>query len=113
MTSVQISIPEEVIVMFDKAFKGQDRNAILANLMREAAEQVWRHQQQNDAIDRILELRRQTPPVPAEAIRAAREEIRLPKPESWDDFFDDDSLRVTPDFMAEREDLPLQEREFF
>ena len=34
------------------------------------------------------------------------------KPESWDDFFDSPS-RVTEDFMAERVDLPPQERELF
>lgn len=34
-----------------------------------------------------------------------------PKPTSWDDFFDS-PLQATPDFMAEREDLPLQERAF-
>ncbi|BBL75553.1 antitoxin [Methylomagnum ishizawai] len=38
--------------------------------------------------------------------------ILSPKPESWDDFFDDPD-RVTADFMAEREDLPPQERELF
>jgi antitoxin VapB len=38
--------------------------------------------------------------------------ILSPKPESWDDFFDA-PVQATPDFMAEREDLPLQEREPF
>jgi antitoxin VapB len=35
--------------------------------------------------------------------------ILSPKPTSWDDFFDN-PVRTTPDFMAKREDLPLQER---
>jgi len=34
------------------------------------------------------------------------------KPESWDDFFASPA-RVTDDFMAERVDLPPQEREMF
>jgi antitoxin VapB len=37
--------------------------------------------------------------------------ILAPKPSSWDDFFDS-PLQATPDFMATREDLPLQERAF-
>ncbi|MBA2593076.1 MAG: antitoxin [Pseudomonadota bacterium] len=38
--------------------------------------------------------------------------ILSPKPTSWDDFFDS-SLRATEDFMAERVDLPPQERRLF
>lgn len=38
--------------------------------------------------------------------------ILSPKPESWDDFFDDPA-RATPDFLGERQDLPAQERELF
>jgi antitoxin VapB len=38
--------------------------------------------------------------------------ILSPKPHSWDDFFDDPA-QVTGDFMAEREDLPPQERVLF
>jgi antitoxin VapB len=37
--------------------------------------------------------------------------ILSPKPTSWDDFFDS-PLQATPDFLAKREDLPLQERAF-
>jgi antitoxin VapB len=37
--------------------------------------------------------------------------ILSPKPTSWDDFFDS-PLQATADFMAKREDLPLQERAF-
>jgi antitoxin VapB len=36
--------------------------------------------------------------------------ILSPKPTSWRDFFEQTPL-PSPDFMAEREDLPLQERE--
>lgn len=38
--------------------------------------------------------------------------ILSPKPTSWDDFFDN-PLQATPDFMAKRKDLPLQERALF
>ena len=46
-------------------------------------------------------------------IRKEGEQVILsPKPTSWDDFFDS-SLRATEDFMAERVDLPAQERHLF
>ena len=46
-------------------------------------------------------------------IRKEGEQVILsPKPTSWDDFFDS-SLRATQDFMAERVDLPAQERHLF
>ena len=46
-------------------------------------------------------------------IRKEGEQVILsPKPTSWDDFFDS-SLRATEDFMAERVDLPPQERRLF
>lgn len=38
--------------------------------------------------------------------------ILSPKPYSWDGFFDDPA-QATADFMAEREDLPPQERVLF
>lgn len=46
-------------------------------------------------------------------IRKEGEQVILsPRPTSWDDFFDS-SLRATEDFMAERVDLPAQERHLF
>lgn len=42
--------------------------------------------------------------------RVGDEVILSPRPVSWDDFFDS-SARPTPDFMKEREDLPVQDRE--
>lgn len=46
-------------------------------------------------------------------IRKEGEQVILsPKPTSWDDFFSS-SLRATGDFMAERADLPPQERHLF
>jgi antitoxin VapB len=46
-------------------------------------------------------------------IRKEGEQVILsPRPTSWDDFFDS-SVRATEDFMAERVDLPPQERRLF
>ncbi len=46
-------------------------------------------------------------------IRRVGDQIILsPKPANWDDFFND-TQRPTADFMAERVDLPPQERVLF
>ncbi len=76
MATVNFSVPEDVKQAFNAAFQGQNKSAIIADLMREAVERSQRRQQQSEAIDRILALRAQTEPVSAEAIRAAREEGR-------------------------------------
>lgn len=38
--------------------------------------------------------------------------VLCPKPSSWDDFFDS-PLEATSDFMLDRDEPPLQERDFF
>ena len=76
MATVNFSVPEDVKQAFNETFKGQNKSAIIADLMREAVERAQRRQRQSEAIDRILALRAQTEPVSAEAIRAAREEGR-------------------------------------
>jgi antitoxin VapB len=42
------------------------------------------------------------------------EVVLSPKPASWQDFFElADRTGIPPDFMAEREELPAQERNLF
>ena len=76
MATVNFSVPEDVKQAFNETFKGQNKSAIIADLMREAVERAQQRQRQSEAIDRILALRAQTEPVSVEAIRAAREEGR-------------------------------------
>jgi metal-responsive CopG/Arc/MetJ family transcriptional regulator len=76
MATVNFSVPEEVKQAFNATFKGQNKSAIIADLMREAVERALQRQRQSEAIDRILALRAQTEPVNPDAIRAAREEGR-------------------------------------
>jgi hypothetical protein len=59
MATVNFSVPEEVKQAFDETFKGKNKSAIIAELMREAVEREKRWAQHTSAIDRILE-RRQT-----------------------------------------------------
>jgi hypothetical protein len=68
MTIMTIRIPDDVKAAFDKAFEGEDKDAIIARLLREAAEKraeaEGSAERRRKAVDRILELRKQ-PPMPA------------------------------------------------
>ena len=73
MSTVNFSVPEEVKRSFNEAFAGQNKSAIIADLMREAVERVERRKRHRQAIARILKRRKRAPTVTAEDIRAARE----------------------------------------
>ncbi|HAO33009.1 MAG TPA: hypothetical protein PLP22_02585 [Candidatus Competibacter sp.] len=73
MATVNFSVPEDVKQAFNDTFNGQNKSAIIADLMREAVERARQRQRRNEAIDHILALRSQTEPVSAEDLRAARE----------------------------------------
>jgi len=82
MATVNFSVPEDVKQAFNDTFNGQNKSAIIADLMREAVERARQRQRRNEAIDHILALRSQTDilalrsqtePVSAEDLRAARE----------------------------------------
>ncbi len=76
MATVNFSVPEEVKKAFNEAFADRNKSAIIAELMMQAVAEREKMQRRAGAIDRLLELRAQTPPVPPEEIRAAREELR-------------------------------------
>lgn len=76
MATVNFSVPEEVKRAFNETFQGQNKSSIIADLMREAVERAQRRERQSEAIDRILERRKHTPPITEEEFRVAREEGR-------------------------------------
>ncbi len=84
MTIMTIRIPDDVKEAFDKAFEGEDKDAIIAQIIREAAEAKVRAateeeekaRRRREAVDRILELRKNMPALSNEEIRKAREEGR-------------------------------------
>jgi metal-responsive CopG/Arc/MetJ family transcriptional regulator len=76
MATVNFSVPEDVKQAFNAAFQGQNKSAIIADLMREAVERTQHQQRQTEAIDRILERRKHAPPITEEEFRAVREEGR-------------------------------------
>ena len=76
MAAVQFKIPDEVEDAFNAAYAGQDKNAVITELMREAIERAERQQQRHAAIRRILDRRSQAPVRSESEIAAARREGR-------------------------------------
>lgn len=76
MTTVNFSVPEDIKKAFNDAYKGQNKSAVITELMREAIERAERKQLSHDAIGRILERRKHAPTISEEQIRAAREQGR-------------------------------------
>lgn len=76
MSTVNFSVPEEVKKSFNETFQGQNKSAIIAELMLEAVERAQRRRRGHEAVGRILERRKRAPFLTAEEIRAAREDGR-------------------------------------
>jgi len=84
MTIMTIRIPDDVKAAFDKAFEGEDKDAVLARLIREAIEKRGQHEaakeesdvRRHEAVDEILALRSQPPYFSDTQIKQAREEGR-------------------------------------
>ena len=76
MPTVNFSVPENVKEAFNATFDGQNKSAVIADLMREAVERAQSQQRSKDAFARILARRQHAPAVTAAQLRAAREEGR-------------------------------------
>jgi hypothetical protein len=85
MTIMTIRIPDDVKEAFDKAFEGEDKDAIIAQFIRDGLA-AWGKkvetqaedlaERRRKAVDAILELRKKMPALSNEEIRKAREEGR-------------------------------------
>lgn len=73
MPTVNFSVPEDVKKAFNATFEGQNKSAVIAELMREAVERAQRRQRHCSAVDRILANRVNAPRVTEAEFRAARE----------------------------------------
>jgi hypothetical protein len=76
MPTVNFSVPEDVKEAFNATFEGQNKSAVIADLMREAVERAQSQQRGKDAFQRILARRQSVPSVTEAQFRAAREEGR-------------------------------------
>jgi hypothetical protein len=87
MTIITVRIPDDIAQAFDKAFEGEDKDAIIAQFIRDglaargfsemaAVRDEELAERRRKAVDAILELRKKFPAVSNEEIRKAREEGR-------------------------------------
>jgi len=72
MATVNFSVPADVKAAFDKAFRRQNKSAVLTDLMRQAVEERRRRQRRAKAVEQLLALRKQTRSVTDKTIRTAR-----------------------------------------
>lgn len=72
MATVNFSVPSDVKNAFDKAFRRENKSAVLTDLMRQAVEERRRRQRRSKVIEQLLSLRKQTRRVTDTAIRTAR-----------------------------------------
>ncbi len=76
MATVNFSIPDKVKQVFNAAFAGRNKSAIIAELMLRAVEEQRTRESRAKAIDRLLARRSAKRPVTDANIRAARKQLR-------------------------------------
>lgn len=76
MSTVNFSVPDDVKALFNATFEGQNKSAIIAELMREAVEREHQRRRKQQAYTRILARRENAPAFTEAQLRAAREEGR-------------------------------------
>jgi hypothetical protein len=76
MATVNFSVPDEVKEAFNQAFEGQNKSAIIAELMRRAVDETERRRSRAAVIRRLGGRRAKRPAANDAAIRKARESGR-------------------------------------
>lgn len=76
MATVNFSVPEEVKAAFNEAFAGENKSAVIAELMRSAVEAREVQRRRARAIDELLGLRDGQEPFVAGEVEGAREALR-------------------------------------
>lgn len=76
MATVNFSVPDDVKRAFDKAFKGSNKSAIIADLMRKAVDERERQARRLALFQQLTEKRGKRPPATNGQIRALRREGR-------------------------------------
>ncbi|MFQ5661393.1 MAG: hypothetical protein ACE5GZ_13300 [Gammaproteobacteria bacterium] len=76
MSTVNFSVPEDVKRAFNKAFKGENKSAVLTRLMQQAVEKRKRQKRRAAAAEIVLKMHRRSKPVSDTAIRKARSKGR-------------------------------------
>jgi len=76
MSTMNFSVPEDVKQVFNETFEGQNKSAIIAELMLEAVERARQKRRSQAAYLSIIERRQRAPIVSEAEVRAAREQGR-------------------------------------
>ena len=63
MATVNFSVPDEIKEAFQEAFAHENKSAVIARLMKQAVEEKKRQQARAAAIDALLELHQEQPPL--------------------------------------------------
>lgn len=72
VATVNFSVPDEVKAEFDRVFGGQNKSALIADMMRNAVAEVARRERREEIFRRLTERRNRRPRLSDERIRAAR-----------------------------------------
>jgi metal-responsive CopG/Arc/MetJ family transcriptional regulator len=72
MATVNFSVPDEVKAEFDKVFGGQNKSAVIADLMRRAVADVKRHKRREDIFRTLTQRRGNRPSLSDAQIRSSR-----------------------------------------
>lgn len=76
MTTVNFSIPEDIKREFNELFAGENKSAVLTQLLRDAIESRKRARRRSAAVERILQLRETAPTATDKQRRQARTALR-------------------------------------
>ena len=76
MATVNFSVPDDVKQAFDKAFSGQNKSAVIAELMRHAVRESRRRQRREQLFKKLTSGRARRPAASYEALREARKANR-------------------------------------
>ena len=76
MATVNFSVPDDVKERFNKAFAGQNKSQIIAELMNRAVEEQALKKSRAKAIERLASRRTRRPSTTTRTLRKAREEGR-------------------------------------
>ena len=76
MATVNFSVPSDVKDAFDKAFRRQNKSAVLTELMRQAVDEGQRRRRRARVVEKLLALRKRSRQVTDKAVRAARRHDR-------------------------------------
>ena len=72
MATVNFSVPDDIKAEFDKVFGGQNKSAVIADLMRKAVAEVKRRNRREDIFRTLTKRRIERPSLSDAQIRASR-----------------------------------------